>query len=524
MKRLFKFFTVAAIIAVGFTGCSSETPIEGGSEGSGSGTDGKTARGSETYATFRFVADGATTKASALGTDIVANETSLPFDSLRLTIYDADGIKELDTLVKTPGNNITLKLTSGYKQLYILSNETTRLKSVLSAPSISSSFNGIYSLDGTANSVADLDYIGDLYNPQIVSNTTLATDAGITLAGNITEADAISGNQNNIPMIVQRSVAKVFISQTPAIPIAEGGTGKVITQDSMVIISNSTNSPKTPTFQLWNVLAYHKPYQDVSGTQVLSPYYDAPAGYTWESIYARNITPAFTDATAVTIAENPVPAIGAAYYITENVPQIPRIGNSTYAAIKAIATPTRLHYISGLSFSELNGGLFTGTKATSDAPTAQTFYVLNPQGLSTTAVGLTGKQVFAGTDALALARKALYHLLNPTVAQLPGGLVAYNDASITTALGANWDLYVDTYTDGVVYYRLNIGSKVGSTLKPEVLRNKFYKMNIESYKTVGAATVGELLDNPDEEITSETYLNVTITITGWEDVSNDQDI
>jgi hypothetical protein len=518
MKRLFKFFTVAAIIAVGFTGCSSETPVEG-PDGPGNGPGGTgTARGAETYATFKFVTEGATTKASALGTDVAASETTLPFDKLRLTIYDADGIRELDTLVTTPGNNITLKLTSGYKQLYILSNETAGLTPLLSSQTISSSFNGIYSLDGTANTVADLDYIGDLYNPQIVSNTTLATDAGITLAGNITEADALTGSQNNISMIVQRSVAKVFISQTPA----PTNPGKVITNDSMVIISNSTNSPKTPTFQLWNVLAYHKPYQDVSGTQILSPYYDAPAGYNWESIYARNISPAFTDATAVTIAANPTPGDGEAYYITENVPQVPRIGNSTYAAIKAIATPTRLHYISGLNFSELNGGQFTGTKANSDAPTGGTFYVLNPQNITTTAVGLTGKQVFAGTDALSLARKALYHLLNPTVAQL--SLNTYNDASIVSALAGDWDTYVDTYTNGVVYYRLNIGSKVGSTLKPEVLRNKFYKMNIDSYKTVGAATVGELLDNPDEEITSETYLNVTITITGWEDVSNGQEV
>jgi hypothetical protein len=517
MKRLFKFFTVAAIIAVGFTGCSSETPLgtEDGPDGSGV----VKGRGAETYATFRILeGTNAATRASNLASDGATNEATT-ISKIRLIFYDSDNLLEFDTLISSNVTTATVKLTSGSKQLYILTNETTGINTLISGINQFGNFNGVLNLDASNDGIADLDNIGQLYGPQIVSNTTGAGPKGseIVLTGNITETESQDGTSpNNITIELQRSVAKVFVSQSgPVSPQT-----KILTIDSAAIIAHSGAS--APTYQLWNVLASHKPFQEIAGTQIRSPHYDAPVGTDWGAIYARNTTPAFTNATA--IGTSPTPTADKAFYVTENTPQIPRSGNSTYAAIKTTATPTRNHYISALNFNDLNGGQFTGTKAGADATPGVTYYVLDSlQDLVTTAVGLTNKTVFAGTDALRLARKAVYHLLNPGIQQL-GTLAGYDAVAITTAIGTNWDKYIHTYTDGVAYYRLNIGSVTGTTLKPEVIRNHFYQLNIDNYKVLGVATVGELLGDEDEEITSETYLTVTITIEDWIDVQNGQDI
>jgi hypothetical protein len=511
MKRFFKFLTVAAILAAGFTGCSSETPV-GSEDPTGVdpvGTPG--ARGSETYATFKFVNEGAVTKASALGSDGSANEATT-IANVRMTFFDSDGLLEFDTII-AGGAAATIKLTSGYKQLYVLTNAPADLNTAIDAVTSISNFNQIYSLDITAGTTADLDKIGEFFGPQVVSNRT--DNAGITLAGNVTDTESQDASSpNNITINVQRSVAKVFISQSPVTP----PTNKTITLDSAGVISPS------PTYQLWNVLAAVKPYQEVSGTQVRSPYYDLPAGSNWELYYARNTTPAFNATT--TIGYNPVPVADKSYYITENTPQIPRKGNATYAAIKAVFTPTKNHYVESLNFSELNGGQFTGVKGAADASTGVTFYVLDSlQDLQTTAIGLANKTIFAGTNALNVARKAVYHLLNPTIPQLPTLGEYSSNSTVNAALSAAvWAKYIHVYDGGVAYYRLNIGSKTGNTLVPEVKRNKFYQMNIDNFKTLGSATIDELLGDEDEEITSETYLTVTITIDNWVDVIVHDDI
>ncbi|MDR2389099.1 MAG: hypothetical protein LBD89_04855, partial [Tannerellaceae bacterium] len=146
MKRLFKFFAVAAIIAVGFTGCTSEEPV-GPTGPDDNGTGASTKRGAETYATFKFVAEGATTKASDLGVDNTTNEGTIPFSKVRLTFFDADGFLELDTVITSFGNSATIKLTSGYKQLYVLANETSDLTTALNAVTSINNFNQTFSLD-----------------------------------------------------------------------------------------------------------------------------------------------------------------------------------------------------------------------------------------------------------------------------------------------------------------------------------------------------------------------------------------
>ncbi|MDR2388719.1 MAG: fimbria major subunit, partial [Tannerellaceae bacterium] len=262
------------------------------------------------------------------------------------------------------------------------------------------------------------------------------------------------------------------------------------------------------------------------GAQIESPYYDAGAGFDWASIYARNTSPAFTSATAVATSSTPPPGGGKSYYITENTPQIPRNGSATYAAIKTTAIPTKGHYVSALSFSELNGGQFAGTKGSVDATQGVTFYVLDSlQVLTTTATGLSNGTVFAGSDAYNLARKAVYHLLNPTLPQLTTLGDYSTDQNVTAALtAAIWNKYIHVYNNGVAYYRLNIGSVVNGILKPEVKRNKFYQLNIDHYKVLGAATLAELLGDEDEEITSETYLTVKVTIDEWVPVTGGVDI
>lgn len=496
MKKTFKFFMCAAIMAAGFVGCSSEevTPTD---DPNNPGTP--TAQGEQTYATFRFSEE--TTKASVIGDD---SSEGTSISNIRFIIYDNDGAKEVDTLVTVAGTSqATIPLTSGSKKLYVIANAPSGMKTQLDGVSLAANYNPVYDLDNTAGATADLDLISSLYSSNFMMSSTSA-DADISLTGGITAPESQQNSSvNYIEMTIKRSVAKIYVTQAPA-----GTTGKVITADSAGIITS-------PTYQMQNVLSKVYPFQQIVGSVIQSPSYDRAAG-PYTDILARYVSPA-----AISIPYNTTAhTAGKAYFITENMPLTPKRGNSTFAAITTTYTPTKNHYYTSVAYNELNNGTFAGVLATVDATAGQTFYRLkNTTATGSPSVGFSDDMIFAGANAENLTKKVIYHLLNPAIAELT------NIASYASLVNAtDFALYADTYTNGLSYYRLDMAEGSGNNLKYGVKRNTFYKLNIDSYKKLGAATVEELFGEEEEELSSQTYMTVTVTIAPWDEVSGGQDI
>jgi hypothetical protein len=520
MKRLFNFFAIAAIVAIGFTGCSSEEQVDPVVDPNGGGT-GPVVKGEETYATFQFEADGKPlTRTSTVTND---QGESVTISSLRITVFD--GLtKEKDTIVNpVPSDGkVTFKVTSGPKNLFVLANYPARLNSLLGAETGSqqlSDWNPEFTLDADpANAIGEIDSISHLFKPAFALSNR-ADSTAITLTANITESGSKDGNSpNNIKVNIKRMVGKIYVSQTP--DSGPGGTGETLTLDSTGII---TTSP-LPTYRVMNILASLYPFQKWNGTTPETPYYLTPySGY--ESKVARGVTTSTpadtlgvgsgtgtTDIPIVLNSTSYVDGSGQAYYVTENVTMEKRL--ATFAAVKAQFTPTKNKHITGVTFNNTSGGKFTQIIATANAATG-TFYVLKKLG-TTTATGVTAETIIAGSDALDVAKKIVYHLENPTVEEKP--LSAYTSLVTQVKL----DEYVATYATGYCYYRLDVGNGVMPNIDYGVRRNTRYLLNIDAYNTLGAVKPADLIGEPGEKLKAETWLTVTIGILPWDPASSGQ--
>jgi hypothetical protein len=544
MKRLFKFFAVAAIIAVGFTGCSSEEPV-GPGDGPGDGPVVDQPKGEDTFVSLQLTSEGKPITKSQVEPDNATNEVTT-YSNLRITIFNDADEKEVDEYYTTVPSNLTFKVISGNKRIFVLANYpdvwNTPISGLLKEAdpengiTTLSEWNKAYSLDNNASpTVASIDKTTELLASLTLSN--VAPNAAVSLASGITADESQqTGNTNNVPIEIRRAVAKMFVSQTPDSKPA-GSTapaGKTITKDSTGIIT--TTGTYVPTYRVMNVLAYLYPFQTKSGTTIVTPYaaelnaiadplnnvaVDAIATPRFDRGGASVIGVGKTGTPAdlpITIAVAPVtPAAGGSYYITENVNSKERA--ATFAVIKAQFTPTANKHITGVTFNNTSGGKFSPTIATTDAP-AGTFYLLKTLGANTTSTGVSANTVIAGVDAKNVVKKIIYQLEHVTEAEKT---LLTDYANLVT--DAELDAYVDTYTNGICYYRLNVGKEkvpVLGTIIPSVERNTHYQLNIDSYTKLGAVSPADLLGTGNN--VGETYLTISVSIRPWDIVTTGQDV
>jgi hypothetical protein len=516
MKRLFKFFTVAAIIAVGFTGCSSETPIDPnvGPDPINPIED----EGETTYATFKFsVSNGAQTR--AVGLDHANGEKVLGAEIVseyRLFVFRADNTLEIDTF-STNGAQLTVPLISGVKKIFVLVNGGDDV-AVLGTPekqrdpgvssptyfNLYSQFNNLFDLaTGSPLEFTDANkalLYGTNGDKFIYTNNVKKS---YPLLPGISAGDSqTAGNQNNIEIEVERLVAKVAVTKTvPSQP--EGVTpisGVIITKDSTGRIV-----PASVQYRLWNINKAVYPFQNYDASGVLvTPYgNNAP---TFENYYLR----AKGDGTGnnyITIATRSGDPAGTAYrFITENVPSTPYGGNTTYAEVEAVYLPTVGNYISTTIVYNESSESFAPVPASADLASATDIYQFREDGVT----GLPVGALIAGTNALDLARKVTYHRLNPSVSEVVG---ASQYASVTND---QIKVYFDIFTAGKTYYRLNLGEQSieGADINYGVKRNYYYDAEITGFLTLGANDPAKLLDET-VVLQGKTNLTIKMTIRAW---------
>lgn len=333
----------------------------------------------------------------------------------------------------------------------------------------------------TIYAVANYDAKGDIgslqsdFEKQLIAATDIAEENGFFMAGK-TEATLTEKTQeqaiedaNLIKISVARGAAKVqmqFGTNVPVKPVVNANVANakftLAQQNTQMYLAKLTAgefSPKGKTAEQKD--------DDKNGTYdhlMKLPTTDdelkwIDAGTTYQNTYATS------------------------KYLAENVNQTPTTGNTSYVLVSLLVTPQ----------ATADGtGAVTATPLTSGT----TFYVLAKKELT------SGKITFALKDNQILYFSQASDATAYKAAQ-GGDLAAYD---------------VETYTNGISYYRLNIRDirKTNLTEKYAVNRNHYYKVNITEISNLGFNTAaGTIPTNPTTPLETQTYISADITIEAW---------
>ena len=175
-------------------------------------------------------------------------------------------------------------------------------------------------------------------------------------------------------------------------------------------------------------------------------------------------------------------------YTGEAYNENPVTGNTTFALVRLKATPSKIcdSYNKNDKTYKYSGSLTNGT-----------FYVLAKKDAK------TASYIFASDND--------YNILYFASTSKAG--------SVKSALGLGSEWTVETYTNGNVYYRVNLVTNPDATdLKEKycALRNHFYKITVTDIKALGAPNApGVVPTDPDQPLESDAWLEATIDAEPW---------
>ena len=499
MKKTFKFFMCAAIVAAGFTACSDEvTPIPGGGDNGNGNTPELT--GEPTYATFRF--DDGRQQATTRSLD-PDNAENVAIEQLRVFIFDGASptgadVAQVDTTVTS--NIVTIYLpTSGNKQIFVVANDIAS-NLVPKATLTYGTLNAVIDVDTKLQNISKVRRVADgLF---MLSNRT--DSCNFTLTAGVEEADSQNPTSSNyIEINVRRTIAKLAVTQTQTSFTTVDGEGEV------------TN----PSFRMWNVYKnINSIFTGASGFLIGSALDDTTA---LQSDYGYRVGTGPTHDAFATVPTNITvrpTAAGQYYYMTENLRTVTNSSdynyrNTTYAAIRATYAPkTGFHFNTITSFTNV-GNKFVIPATTVDATAGQSFWRVDsiPLGYE----GLPLKALITSKD---MVKQIVYHFKNPGLTSLVSVATA---ASITDAQIA--EFFVE-YINGQAWYRMDIGegtmdagnaSNPYANYKLGVERNAAYWANITGYQTLGEPREGDLVGPNKPIVNGPTYLTVTVNVIPW---------
>jgi hypothetical protein len=535
MKKIFKLLLCAAIVAAGFTACSEEVtpipepnpviPVEN--------------EGVPTNATFSFKLVGNDANTKALYPDGQENLTVTDF---RVLIFKADNTLEVDTLRTIPTTTtdslLTIPLVSGTKKIYVYANGGTvtvgppiTAATYLGIPATGgvtslTGFNAVYSLvTGTLTPPAfytDVPNLHALYpkaNGEKFFFSSTVKDAIIGLDPGISAADSKQPtNANYITVELERPVAKVSITKNAtsgATGVASPESGKIVTRDSSGVITDVQ-------YKIWTVNVGMYPFQNTVNGVFTTPEY-IPTSATDTTALKNQYAWALGNGTGnayIAIPNRtvnaPASGSGSYYYIPENNPSTKMKGNTTIAEVEAVFKPTKNHYVildaakpgSGVNYNEALSQ-FTIYPAAADLGSETDMYLFIKTGVN----GLLENTLFAGANALKLAKKIHYHLKNPTVA--PNTNIDATIYSDTTELRVLSEYFIK-YTGGKAYYRLNLGEQTGTDQNDYTIkRNYYYDANITGFLKLGDNVPRKLIEPINEILEGPTNLSVHIILRSW---------
>ena len=413
--------------------------------------------------------------------DALATDEELKINKVNIYIFGEDA--KLETVKKdqtiSEDSPFTLESTSGLKTIYAIS-----AKSELNPA------------EGT--SIAD-------FEKTLVSskNSDLITDDGFVMIGksqaqyvtkSATVAEMPHTNVFNIELV--RLAAKVQVKSN--MPINETGYGFYIgtpefrvcqTNDKMRIVPNGVDVITNYTSSI------------ITGT------YD---GYSWgsDSEYIPSQKNGFTNDNC--------------RYMSENIVNTPVAGNITFLSIRVANSPSKFYsYAENAERPTQKSGTPMGTP---------TFYVVGmvdeTHGFSDYTVDPTNHFIYAFEDEADANRyrdalnggKASSVTVSETDAPLRAPSVTDgNDRQFRTL----------KFDKGYSYYRVNITQTEDGENVYKVERNKFYKISINSFKTLGFHSEEMLRPtDPEADVDSQasSWIGVTFNVVDWDSVDQSVDL
>lgn len=516
-----KFFAMA-IAALAIVSCSKE---QGGSDNGGSGG---TELNTPTYATFKFnigtraVADfDPTTTPAADAADAKIGKLQLLIFNSATQALEFNGDMEAD-------QSKTVLLTAGKKKIFVIANSdkldlyNTAIDPATFKPgeatSTLSKFNEMNFSAGVPQQIT-VDQTGDrtfnfskLYT---LSNTTAGAEAGLpmsntneityTLKAGVTEADAKAGTAeaagvsetNTFKIQLYYMVAKARLVLATDVPsTGDLATKKPVIKDVMYSVRNLARVTK----YVQNVPTANSPqsfYYTFKG--------DTKTAFDAEFDYASNIT------VPAPISTTP----GDYLYVPENNNMMMFRGQASHFAIKATYEPV---VISKVEYDLNNKVKYTySTLATADAATKSYIYTTNDvNGIPAGSYFLTLAML---EEAAWMMDKGVPFVENTTNREEAKTMVADPTGTKPTVGGD----YM-SFTDGLSYYRVDLGEGTGAETAYGVLRSNKYDATVNSITGPGVPSEEDLAVEPGNPVSAKTYIHATILPAVWNPIAQTADL
>lgn len=563
---------MASIFATGLltlAACSNDEndPIGGSDNGQ---------EGVKTWARLDIKVGGPVTRA----TTVPAGTDDGKIHNINVYVFNDAGQFEATTDLATPEDahntvhSTTLALTSGKKKVYVVANLDPAWMPA-NVPATQTAFEALFhelcetpgrrnpAVTRAGDHFSDLTGGADGSNGFLMSNVLTGVDftlhAGVSKeqAGQASNDPDVMAQNNHLQVTLFRASAKIQVSYADAnvLTVNSVTTGKPIAiLDPASLRFAIRNLPKSTYMFLHN-----------RDNGFLTPHYTATNVNSPEADFAA----IFDDAEPIDQAVKLVSDAPVAVYVPENANQTPMVGNTTYAIIKATLRPMADVMINDIEVTGKAPNLtaiekFDGTNYAGNTDAIPDFFTANnkiftlPKNSSMTD-DERAKYGFSLLlkDYLNSNGKSQFLLATePVKAENEGDvqhpIMVYYTCEAGTSQGiykiAQIKKYVKRegetvftledvkdirflqYVDGAVHYRVNIednedGKTDSNNLYYSVMRNRFYKVNINSVSAIGTPSEdGSSSVDPTDPVNSKTYMQAHITVEPWRVVDQNADL
>lgn len=569
MKMIKFMASIFATSLLALAACSNDEndPIGGSDNGQ---------EGVKTWARLDIKVGGPVTRA----TTVPAGTDDSKIHNINVYVFNDAGQFEATTDIATPVDahntvhSTTLALTSGKKKVYVIAN-MNKAWMPATVPATQTAFEALFHelcetrghRDPAVTRVGDhfSDLTGDADGSKGFLMSNVLTGVDFTLHAGVSKEQASQASyddlaamekNNHLQVTLFRASAKIQVSYADAdvFTVNSVTTGAPIAKlDPASLRFAIRNLPKSTYMFLHN-----------RDNGFLTPHYTATNVNSSKADFATifdDVDP--IDKEVKLVSDNPV-----SVYVPENANQTPLVGNTTYAIVKATLRPMANVMINDIEVTGTAPNLkatekFDETDYTSNTDAIPDFFTANnkiftlPKNSSMTAderaeygfslllkdyLSSNGKSQFL--NAVDPEHKAnegdvqdpimVYYTCE---AGNPQGI--YQVATITKHIEITPGIFAPEhvadirflqYVDGAVHYRINIednedGKTDSNNLYYSVMRNRFYKVNINSVSAIGTPSEGgSSTVDPTDPVNSKTYMQAHITVEPWRVVEQDADL
>ncbi|MDH6321727.1 hypothetical protein M2463_003767 [Parabacteroides sp. PH5-13] len=519
MKKTFKFFMMAAIVAAGFTACSSEevTPIDPNNP--------ETPNQEEaTYATFLLNLNEtkATTydpSSSGSAAENDANDGDLSYSDVRLLIFDSQ-TKALEINEVFTDARKTVLVQAGNKKIFTIANTMGALKTAC--------WDKLDATNFAPGSKTIEDFYAIVYDagtPQALG-AALPTTRSFNFEPLHKHARSTKGlpasNSNAIEYELNPNIERdeahngALVDETNATPGKSATNSFKISLTYMIAkarlylgdteanLTTNGDAVSNITYTIRNLARKTNFVQNVVAGVARSYYYSDYTINTTASEFLQDFDMASAmQTTAITTTA------GNYLYVPENNNQLLRRGQSSHFVIKATFKPGQV--ITDATYTT-SGIKYTTTDLDNSGSLDYVY---------TVAEVIEGMPAGMYYTDLATLQKAAWLYKNNAEWKNTAAQIAEAEALVdaTDEKTAGGELYYQFF-NAESWYRLDLGeSTTGSNLKPGVLRGKAYNAKINSITGPGVPGEGEVEKDPEQPVVSMTYISATIEVKAWDVVS-----